>query len=296
MRLITRANFDGICCAVLITQMEQIEQVVFTHTQDIEDGTVKPVAGDILANLPFHYNASMWFDHHNKAEVPSDAMLEVSGLRGPAKSAARLVYDYYESPLLKKYEGMLQHNDQIAAAEFTLYEILTPDKWVLLSYTLDPYMGLAAFQGYANEIIIGLKTGLNIDQILDMAEAQGRVKRYLMDAEDFKEELKNVSRVEGNVLVTDSRKIEIMPIGNRFIAFGLFPACNVQIVITHHSIKSKVRIRLGKSIINRTSKIHLGRIAEEYGGGGLDGSAGFLLEHEGADEKIKEIISKLEGN
>ncbi|HHE46885.1 MAG TPA: hypothetical protein ENL08_04195 [Bacteroidetes bacterium] len=284
---------DGITCTVFISTMEAIERVVFADPKDIEDGTIPVEYGDVVANLPYHRNASIWFDHHDKAESTYDAKVGVKGRRGRSPSAARLVYEYYDSPRLKKYEELLDENDRIDSAYLTLEDVLDPKDWVLLSYTVDPFMGLDAFHGYANSIIAAVKHGLTIDQIMDMAEVRGRVNRYYMDTDDFKLELQKVTRLDGNVLITDFRQVELMPIGNRFIAFAIFPQKNVQVRISHHVEKSKVSVRLGKSIFNRTCNIHLGRLAAQYGGGGLDGAAGCLLDPGEADARIAEIVGRL---
>ncbi len=293
MNLITRPNLDGLTCAVFISIMENIERVVFAEPKDIEDGTVPVEYGDVVAKLPYHRNAAIWFDHHDKAESTFDAKVNVKGKRGRSPSAARLVYEYYNSPLLNKYEEFLKENDRIDSAYLTLGDVLDPKDWVLLSYTVDPFMGLDAFHGYANTLIVAIKHGSNIDQIMDMQEVRGRVNRYFMDADDFKLELQKTTRLDGNVLITDFRQVELMPIGNRFLAFAIFPQKNVQIRISYHEGKSKVSVRLGKSIFRRTCSIHLGRLAAVYGGGGLDGAAGCLLDPGEADAKIAEIIGRL---
>ncbi len=295
MRLITRANLDGVTCAVLITQMESIDQVIFANPQDIEDGSAIINVGDAIANLPYHRNALLWFSHHDKAERTPELPPDLRGKWGLAPSSARLVYEFYDSHRLQRFEPMLRQNDRIDSAKLDVDDILKPEGWVLLSFTLDPFMGLGAFHGYANSIIAAIKTGSSIEHVLDMSEVKGRVKRYFQEVDEFKEDLVMITRLEDNVIVSDFRREEIMPMGNRFIAFALYPDGNVQVGISHHKSGSELRVRLGKSIINRTCKIHLGHFAAEYGGGGLDGAAGisfdpFDLE---TDKKISEIISRL---
>ena len=291
MRLITRANLDGVTCAALITTMEHIVQVIFANPRDIEDGTIEVKRGDAIANLPYHHNAVLWFDHHDKAE---DAPVpHIQGKRGKAVSAARLVYEYYDSPRLKRFESLLGENDRISSAKLTLDDVLKPKDWVLLTYTVDPFMELDVFHDYANTVIAAIKDGLTIKQILAMPEVKGRVSRYLLDVEDFKEELQNITHMDGNVIVSDFRKVDLMPLGNRFLAFAQYREGNVQVRISSHEEKNKVKLRMGKSIFTRTCGIHLGRLAAEYAGGGLDGAAGCLLDPIDADEKIAEIIERL---
>ena len=53
MRLVTRSDFDGIMCAVLLKEVETIEDIVFTHPKDIQDGKVLITSNDILSNIPY---------------------------------------------------------------------------------------------------------------------------------------------------------------------------------------------------------------------------------------------------
>ena len=293
MRLITRPNLDGVTCAVLVTSMESVEQVVFAERKDIEDGTTTVEPGDAIANLPFHNSAALWFDHHDAADVDYGKNTDVKGRRGVAPSAARLVYEYYNSSRLEKFKDLVEENDRINSAYLTLEDVLNPADLVLLSYTIDPFMGLDSFHGYANSIIAAFRLGSSITQIMDMPEVRGRVNRYFMDADDFKLELAAATKIDGNVLITDFRNVDLMPLGNRFITFAIFPQKNVQVRIYLNERKSRINVRLGKNIFNRTCPVHLGRLAAEFGGGGLDGAAGCTLNPESADVIISEIINRV---
>ena len=295
MRLITRPSLSGVTCATFITLMENIEQVIFANPHDIEDRSVEVKKGDVIANLPYHPAVDMWFDNHDRAEEAPDAMPNIKGKRGVSSSTARLVYEYYDSPLLKKFEDLLEATDKISKADLALDEVVNPTGWVLLSFTLDPFMGLANFHGFANTIIAALKNGQNVQQILDMPDVKGRVNRYKLDAEDFKQDLEGISRLEDNVIISDYREAEILATGNRFVGFSLHPEGNVQVVVTIDSKNDQTRIRMGKSIFNRTCTVHLGHLAAEFGGGGLEGAAGFSISHSGADAKIANLIDRLKG-
>ena len=64
MRLITRADLDGLTSAVLIREMEKIDSIELIHPQDITDKKFIARSGDILANVPYHPDCGLWFDHH----------------------------------------------------------------------------------------------------------------------------------------------------------------------------------------------------------------------------------------
>lgn len=64
MRLVARGDLDGVTSAVLLSTMEQIDSIELIHPQDITDKKFKITGNDIMANLPYHPDCSMWFDHH----------------------------------------------------------------------------------------------------------------------------------------------------------------------------------------------------------------------------------------
>src|SRR3989304_544818 len=98
MRLITRADWDGLVCAVLLSTVEHIQAIQFAYPKDIQDGKVNVPENSVIANLPYHPNCTIWFDHHTPEEVKGAPMIAVTGIRrapGYYYSAARLVYEYY---------------------------------------------------------------------------------------------------------------------------------------------------------------------------------------------------------
>ena len=71
MRLITRADLDGLTCAVLLSQVETIDDVMLAHPKDVQDGKVDITSNDVLANLPHDPRAGMIFDHHASQRLGS---------------------------------------------------------------------------------------------------------------------------------------------------------------------------------------------------------------------------------
>ncbi|MCF7809821.1 exopolyphosphatase [bacterium] len=293
MNLITRANLDGVTCAVLVTKIEPIDNIIFAEPKDLEDGSIDVMQGDIITNLPLHSNAGTWFDHHDLAEEERSVRLHAKGKRGIAPSAARLVYEYYDTPELKQYADLVTQTDKFDSADLSIDDVLNPEGWMQIGFTIDPFMGKDILHEYARLLTRKIRKDPSPETILALPEVQNNIHKYKQDAETFKERVEYISRVDGNVIITDARQAELLPIGNRFISFALFPDQNVQITLTTHKEKSKIRVRIGKSIFNRTCNVHLGQLLAEYGGGGLEGAAGFLLDKDRADIIIKEIVERL---
>src|SRR6266699_2528161 len=58
MRLVTRADFDGLVCGALITKFENIDSYLFVEPKFMHVGLVEVRNGDIIANLPFRRNST----------------------------------------------------------------------------------------------------------------------------------------------------------------------------------------------------------------------------------------------
>lgn len=122
MRLVTRADFDGLVCGAFITLVEEIDSYLFIEPKFMQDRMVEIRTGDIIANLPYHPKCSLWFDHHitntdswllhihfaakepesREARKPSSlpasqppSIVPGKGGFSLAPSAARVVYEYY---------------------------------------------------------------------------------------------------------------------------------------------------------------------------------------------------------
>jgi hypothetical protein len=49
-RLVTRSDFDGLVCAVLLKQLDLVGDIVFVHPKDVQDGQVEIGPGNITAD------------------------------------------------------------------------------------------------------------------------------------------------------------------------------------------------------------------------------------------------------
>jgi hypothetical protein len=63
-RLVTRSDFDGLVCAALLKQLGMLEDILFVHPKDMQDGKVELRPTDITTNLPYNEGVHLAFDHH----------------------------------------------------------------------------------------------------------------------------------------------------------------------------------------------------------------------------------------
>jgi hypothetical protein len=294
MRLVTRADMDGLTSAVLITSTEQISEVRLVHPQDITDKKVEITRDDILANLPYHPACGKWFDHHLLTQSNERPPENFEGRYGLAPSAARVVFEYYlpAHPELRQHERLLAETDRLDAAQLNIEDVLEPGDYILLGYTLDPRTGLGAFEDYFLKLLDWLKS-VPIGEILKQPEVQQRVSRIREQDAAFREQTMARSRLEGNVVVTDFRDVSPLPVGNRFIVYTLFPLANISLRVHWGPSRTHVAAAVGHSIFNRTSRTNVGELMSRYGGGGHRGAGTCLLPAATAEAQIAEMIDTM---
>lgn len=275
MRLLTRSDFDGLVCAVLLKEAGIIDQWRFVHPKDMQDGIVEVTSNDVLANVPYVPGCGLWFDHHSSEEERLDLQGKFEGASRPAPSAARVIYDYYGGQKRFQHFGeMLKAVDKTDSGQLTVDEILNPKDWILLGFIMDPRTGLGRFQDYQisnyslMEKLIDYCRHLYIEDILVLPDVQERIARYHQQDRLFREMLLQHTVTEGNIIITDLRGVEAIYTGNRFLIYSLFPDQNISLWIIDGKNKQNCVISVGYSIINRSATVDVGSLLLKYGGGG----------------------------
>jgi nanoRNase/pAp phosphatase (c-di-AMP/oligoRNAs hydrolase) len=278
MRLVTRGDLDGLTCAVLLTLNEPIDSIALVHPQDISDGRADIRPGDAIANLPYHPGCALWFDHHQHTATPNIPPEAFRGAFAQAPSAARLVYEYYGGE-----------------TALTPEDVLAPQSYIKLGFTIDGRSGLGTFERYFLHLVELLRAGTPIAAVLD--DPAVRKRTALLDSENdcFRRDLQSSSRVDGNVVVTDFRELDHAPIGNRFVVYALYPEVNVSARIHWGPQRNFPMLLLGHSIFRRTCKTNVGELAARYGGGGHQGAGSIPLMSE-PDQQIQMIVGELKSN
>ncbi len=294
MRLVTRGDMDGLTCSVIITECEPVDEIVLVHPQDVTDKRVAIMRDDILANLPYHPDCGKWFDHHLLTESNEKPPEKFEGAFGLAPSAARVTYGYYlpRHPELRRFEAMVREADRLDSAQLSREDVLDPKGFVLLGLTLDPRTGLGTFQEYFKALLTGIKKK-GVEDVLRLPEVQERVARMREQDARFREVTRTHSRMDGNVVFTDFRPLESIPVGNRFLVYTLFPDANVSLRVHWGPSRQHVAATVGHSIFNRTCPVNVGELMSNYGGGGHRGAGTCLLPAARADAQIAEIIAAL---
>ncbi len=292
MRLITRGDFDGVTSAVLLTTMETIDSIALIHPQDITDKRFEITSNDVMANLPYHPKCAMWFDHHELTASNERPPERFRGRHSISPSVARVIYEYYSSDKLKQYEFLVAETDRFDSAHLDVADVTDPKGEILLGYTIDSRSGIGDFKQYFQNLVEWLKA-MPVDKVLAQPEVVKRVNLLRENNDAFLKALKEHSRKDGNVIITDFRSVDRVPVGNRFLVYTLFPDTNVSVRLQWGPEKKFVATTLGHNIFNRTSRANCGQICSDFGGGGHKGAGACPLKPGEADRQIAEIIKIL---
>ena len=302
-RLVTRSDFDGLACAMMLRELDLIDEIKFVHPKDVQDGKVELSQNDITTNLPYDPRVGLAFDHH-ESEVDRLKAQETGGkliIDPNARSAARVVYDYYggKKAFPRVSEELMAAVDKGDSADFTVNEILHPKGWVLLHYLKDPRTGLGRFRQFRISNydlmmeLISYCMDHSIDEILQLPDVKERVDLYFEQAEMFTEQLKRIAVLHDKVIVLDLRNEEVIHAGNRFMIYALYPQAQISVHVAWGFRKQNTAVMIGKSIVNKASEVDIGELCLKYGGGGHRNAGTCQLENDVVDSQLPDIIAAL---
>ena len=299
-RLITRSDFDGLVCAVLLNEMNLIDEIKFVHPKDMQDGKIEVGDRDITTNLPYVPGAYLAFDHHLSESIRNgkhrNHIIEVD-----APSAARVVYNHYgaKAAFPRITDEMMLAVDKADSAQFSRDEILDPSGWVLLNYLMDARTGLGRFRdfrisNYALMMdLIEYCRDHDIDQILALPDVQERVGVYFDHAERAKAQIQRCATVHGNLVVLDLRQEDTIWATNRFMIYALFPQTNISIHVMWGVQKQNTVLATGKSILDRSSKTNVGTLMLEHGGGGHHAAGTCQIDNAQAEAVLRKLVKRI---
>jgi len=303
-RLVTRSDFDGLVCAVLLTHLELIDDISFVHPKDMQDGKIEITSRDITTNLPYVEGAYLVFDHHESETKRNDTIAENYIIDAKAASAARVVWRHYggNSIFPTAWNDMMEAVDKADSAQYSMDEVLNPQKWELLNLLMDSRTGLGRFREFRisnyqlmMELIDYCRTH-TIDEILELPDVKERVSLYEQHKPAFIDQLERCSTVHGNLVVLDLRNENVIYPGSRFHIYATFPECNISIHQLNGFKNQNTVFATGKSIFDRSCKTNVGELMLQYGGGGHNAAGTCQVDNDKSEETLGELISAINNN
>ena len=298
-RLITRSDMDGLVCAVLLKELDLIGDILFVHPKDMQDGKIEVSVGDISTNLPYVPGIFAAFDHHESETTRLGTDHSNHIIDPDAPSAARVVYDYFggRERFPRIPDAMMPAVDKADSAQFTREDVLNPQGWELLSFLMDARTGLGRFRDFRisnyqlmMEMIDFCSSELDIDRVLEMSDVKDRVDLYFEHRQKFEEQIRRCTTIQGPLAVLDLRDEEIIYAGNRFMIYALFPEANISCHVMWGKANQNIVLAFGKSIFDRSNKVHIGELMLRYGGGGHAAAGTCQIETERADAVLGELV------
>ncbi len=299
MRLVTRSDFDGLVCATLLKHLNIIDDYLFAHPKDLQDGKVEVGKKDVLANVPYVPGCGLWFDHHT-SEKDRLGDIEFEGESKPLPSCARVIYEYYGADKFPdNFAPMMEAVDKVDSANLTAEEITNPTGWIMLGYVMDPRTGLGRYRDYRISNyqlmldMIEYCRSMAVEEIMEVEDVKERIEKYRADEPLFIKMLQDNTSVQGNAVVLDLRNQETIYCGNRFMIYTLFPDCNVSIRIIWGFKKQNVVFTVGHSITNRSSKTDVGKLMLSFGGGGHQAVGTCQVTENEVSETLKKCLKTI---
>ncbi len=301
-RLVTRSDFDGLVCGMLLTELDLVDDIKFVHPKDMQDGLIELSGRDISTNLPYQSFCAFVFDHH-ESEVLRNVSVNVNNyiVDPHAPSASRVVYDWLggAETFPQIDPAMMKAVDKADSAQFSREDVLEPKGWELLNFLMDSRTGLGRFREFRisnyqlmMELIAYCKTH-SIDEILKHPDVYERVQIFQAHEKQFKEQVQNCTKVYKNLGVLDLRNEETIWAGNRFMIYALFPEINISIHVLWGLRMQNTVFATGKSIFDRSSKTDVGSLMLKYGGGGHAAAGTCQIPNDQAAKVLGELIEAI---
>jgi len=293
MRIVTRPDFDGIVCDVLLRDVLDIDSPTkWVEPYELNDCADSIGENDIIANLPLVEGCALWFDHHitNKTDTA------FKGAFREAPSAAGIIHNYYNSLFSQDFNELVSQTDRIDSGNITIDEVLNIEN--------HPYAMLASTISGRNKMdtpywnsVVSLLSSHSIEEVLRDTEVNRRCVNIIEQDKIYSRYLNEYTGIIKNTAVTDFRTLETEPRGNRFLVYSLFPDILVDVKIRFSTYdREKIIVSLGRNIFNSGSKINLGELVSKYGGGGHSGAGSCSFHKSLAEKNIEEILDILMKN
>ncbi len=300
-RLVTRSDFDGLVCAVLLKHLDLIDDIKFVHPKDMQDGKVDISNRDITTNLPYVPEAHLSFDHHLSETIRNEGQRDNHIILPDVPSAARVVWQHYggHDAFPQSWDEMMEAVDKGDSAQFEKEEVLNAEGWVLLNFLMDARTGLGRFREFRISNydlmmdLIDYCKNHSIEQILALPDVKERVDLYFEQEEKFKEQIQRCSTVHKNLVVLDLRNEETIWAGNRFMIYALYPQCNISIHVMWGLKKQNTVFATGKSIFDRGSKTNVGELMLANGGGGHQAAGTCQVSNDESENALTELIKQI---
>jgi nanoRNase/pAp phosphatase (c-di-AMP/oligoRNAs hydrolase) len=191
--------------------------------------------------------------------------------------------------------------DKVDSGNLTIDEVLHPSGWILVGFLMDPRTGLGRWRNFSisnyqlMEKLLVACHSMTTEEILAMPDILERIEIYNEQTEKFKEMVKEHTRVEGNVIITDLRGVDPIYTCNRFMIYSMYPEQNISAWIVSGRGGKGCSAAVGYSILNRTCDINVGSLMLKYNGGGHKAVGTCQFSDENMETELPKMLEELCG-
>ena len=300
MRLVTRSDFDGLACGVLLKEAGIIDHWKFAHPKDLQDGLVEITEDDCLANVPFVEGCGLWFDHHSSEHERLQLEGKYKGESRITPSCARIIYEYYGGKeRFPQFDEMMEAVDKVDSGNLTVDEVQYPTGWILIGFLMDPRTGLGRWRQFTisnyqlMEKLIDACRTMTADEILDLPDVKERVEVYFEQTAKFMKMVKEHTITDGNLIISDLRGVDPIYSGNRFLIYSMFPKQNISAWIVSGRGGLGCSAAVGYSILNRSATLNVGSLMLKYNGGGHKKVGTCQFTDENMETELPKMLAEL---
>ena len=300
MRLVTRSDFDGLACGVLLKEAGIIDHWTFAHPKDLQDGLVEITEDDCLANVPYVEDCGLRFDHHSSEHERLQLAGKYKGESRITPSCARIIYEYYGGEdRFPQFDAMMEAVDKVDSGNLTIDEVQNPTGWILIGFLMDPRTGLGRWRQFTisnyqlMEKLIDACRTMTADEILAMPDVKERVDIYFEQTAKFMKMVKDHTITDGNLIISDLRGVDPIYSGNRFLIHSMFPKQNISAWIVSGRGGKGCSAAVGYSILNRSATLDVGSLMLKYNGGGHKKVGTCQFTDENMDTELPKMLAEL---
>jgi len=148
-RLVTRNDLDGLICAVLLKEIDLIDDVLFVHPNDMNNDLIQINYNDITSNLPYQEHVHLAFNYINT--VHDFASAETNIIDVNAHSSAHVVYNYFGGVerFNATWEEIVNEVDNHKSDLLSKENLLNTKDNQALSVLFNPKTGLNSFKEFS---------------------------------------------------------------------------------------------------------------------------------------------------
>ncbi len=300
MRLVTRSDFDGLACGVLLKEAGIIDCWKFAHPKDLQDGLVEVTENDCLANVPYVEGCGLWFDHHSSEHERLKLEGKYKGESRITPSCARIIYEYYGGKeRFPAFDEMMEAVDKVDSGNLTVEEVQNPTGWILIGFLMDPRTGLGRWRQFTisnyqlMEKLIDACRTMTAEEILALPDVKERVEVYFEQTNKFMKMVKEHTITDGNLIISDLRGVDPIYSGNRFLIYSMYPKQNISVWIVSGRAGLGCSAAVGYSILNKTATLDVGSLMLKYNGGGHKKVGTCQFSNETMETELPKMLEEL---